>query len=139
MIFFDNNMLKFWYFESYSARMKLSWEKRNIPRESARRALQTGIYPIQNWDSHLGRFPRSHLEVTFNFWSLVWKVIVGTYKCQNIRIICQCRCEKIRDTTGSSSANLLNIRSFFGAFLDLFVQLIFLSKLGQVYVLYTIR
>ena len=33
-------------------------QKRNIPRESARRALQTGIYPIQNWDSHLAMFPR---------------------------------------------------------------------------------
>jgi hypothetical protein len=53
-----STMLKFWYFESYSARMKLCWEKRNIPRESARRALQTGMYPIQNWDSHLGTFPR---------------------------------------------------------------------------------
>jgi hypothetical protein len=24
------------------------WAKRNVPRESARRALQSGIYPIQN-------------------------------------------------------------------------------------------
>jgi hypothetical protein len=33
-------------------------EKRNIPREPARRALQNRLYPNKNYASHLGTFPR---------------------------------------------------------------------------------